>query len=72
MVVAVVRVAAVLVVVLERLVAVRMCVLADERRIVRVRVVLVVVPMHVVVIDRLVHVAVTMTLGEVQVDADGE
>src|SRR5690348_3466608 len=46
--------------------------LADERRIVGMLVVTVVVAMHVVVLDRLVDVGMAVLLGEMQRHADGE
>ena len=56
----------------EPRVLVRVRVLAGERRIVRVIVVAVVVPVHVIVLERLVDVRVVVALGEVQVDTGHE
>lgn len=61
----------VLVVVLEALVAVRMGVCADERRIVVVAMVLV-VPMKVIVLKRLVRVTVGVAFADMEPDACGE
>ena len=62
----------VIVLVLDAIVAMRVCVLADDRRIVRVGVVIVIVAMNVVVLDRLVDVPVPMPFAEVQVHAEAE
>jgi hypothetical protein len=44
--------------------------LSDERRIMGVRVVLVVVPMHVLVLDLLMFVTVAVTFANVQIHAE--
>lgn len=62
----------VLVFVLDVLVAMRMRVLSDERRIVRMGVVPVVMSMRVLVLDRGVDVAMTVPLAHVQVHAEPE
>ncbi len=72
MVVAVMEVGRVLVIVLDPVVHMHVGVRADQRRIVAVRVVTVVVEMRVLVLDRLVHVAVAVALGDVQVDTETE
>ena len=68
----VVQVGRVVVGVARAVVAVRVRVLADERRIVACGVVAVVVAVHVVVLDRLVDVRVAVALGDVQVHAERE
>lgn len=68
----VVEVGRVVVVVLDRVVVMRMRVLAGERRVVAVRVMAVVMAMHVVVLDGGVEVAMVVALGQVEVDAERE
>ncbi len=71
-VVLVVDVGRVLVIVLDRLVLVRMGMLARHRRIVHVSVMPVVVPMHVIVPERRVSMAMRVMLGRVEVHAGPE
>ncbi len=70
--VAVVHVRAVLVVVLDRVVAVQVRVLSHDGPLVQVIVVAIVVAMRMLVLDRLVQVAMSVALGQVQVDADSK
>jgi len=56
----------------HRFVSVRMAVLAFERRIVRVGVMAVVVPVQMLVLDRLVGVGVPVRFSRVQVDGEAE
>lgn len=62
----VVEIGGVRVVVLERVVAMAVRVRSDDRRLVHVIVVAVVVPMLVLVLERAVQVAVSMSLGDVK------
>ncbi len=61
-----------LVIVLDLEVAMDVSVLSDEGRIVLVRVVLVWMLVDMIVLDRVVDVAVSVALGDVQVAADHE
>ena len=70
--VSVVNIGGVLVLVLGGVVSMRVRVHAGNRRIVKVAVVAVVMPMGVLVLDGVVNVAMTVSLGQVQVDSDGE
>ena len=71
-IVRVMQIRSVVVVVNQPGMLVDMRMLADERWLVRVVVMTVVVAVHVVVRDRLVDVRVAMALGEVQVHTDGK
>jgi len=62
----------VVVFVLDALVTMSMRVLTSERRIVCVRVMCVVVTMHMLVLDVLMRVAVTMLLGQVKIHAESK
>ena len=72
MLVAVVNVGSVRVFVTASIVVVGVAVLADDRRVMDVIVMTVVVPMRVFVIQRLVRVPVAMGFGQMQVHAEGE
>src|SRR5574338_1568025 len=62
----------VVVIVLDSVMPMHVRVLADEQRLVRMRMMTCFVPMHVLVLDRFVHVTMAMVLADVQIDAEAK